>query len=309
MAKNSGLQLDDGIAEFGAHLAQRPLAENTRKAFLGDARIFARFLQSASGGPELRPIPLATITTEQIKSFLAAQERGAIANSPKSIERRLTSLKVFFKWLQEAGFITVDPADGVAYKPFMDPLPEYLTEQHAQGVIDAARRVATGERLEMRPLTSIMLVLDTGIKKGECLALSVDDVERDDQGHAGVWVRYTQRHLRFKDRKLPVSDECLQVVDSHIQRYEVTDKLFDCTGRNLEYMFNRKVAPLANLPALTFEMLRWTCAVRDYTAGQLTNDQLQTKYGLSSIGWLEMEAKLARLTRPSYDTGKTEDNE
>ena len=309
MAKNPNPQLDEGIAEFAAHLAQRPLAENTRKAFMGDVRIFARYLQPVSGGPAPQPIPLATITAEQIKAFLASQERGTIANSPKSIERRLTSLKVFFKWLQEAGFLTVDPADGVAYKPFMDPLPEYLAEPQAGKVIEAAKQVATGERLEMRPLTSIMLVLDTGMKKGECLALSVADVERDDQGHAAVWVRYTQKHLRFKDRKLPISDECLQVVDSHIQRYEVTDKLFDCTGRNLEYMFNRKIAPLANLPALTFEMLRWTCAVRDYQAGQLTNEQLQTKFGLSSIGWMEMEAKLARLTRPSYDVNKTEDNE
>jgi site-specific recombinase XerD len=304
MAKNPNLHLDEGITEFAAHLAQRPLSDNTRKAFLGDVRIFARFLQPTSA-----PVLLASITTERIKAFLASQEHGTIANSPKSIERRLTSLKVFFKWLQEAGFLAVDPADGVAYKPFMDPLPEYLTEQQTQKVIEAARQVATGERLEMRPLTVIMLVLDTGMKKGECLALSLSDVERDDQGHAGVWVRYMQKHLRFKDRKLPISDECLQVVDSHIQRYEVTDKLFDCTGRNLEYMFNRKIVPLADLPALTFEMLRWTCAVRDYQAGQLTDEQLQTKFGLSSIGWMEMEAKLARLTRPSYDGDGTTDHD
>jgi integrase/recombinase XerD len=309
MAKNPNPQLDECIADFSVHLAQRPLAENTRKAFLGDVRIFARYLQPALNGAEQRSIPLAGISTEQIKSFLAAQEHGTIANSPKSIERRLTSLKVFFKWLQEAGYITVDPADGVAYKPFMDPLPEFLTDEQAKLVIDAAKRVATGERLEMRPLTSIMLVLDTGIKKGECLALTVADIERDDQGHGAIWVRYAQKHLRFKDRKLPISDECLQVVDSHIQRYEVTDRLFDCTGRNLEYIFNRKVAPLARLPALTFEMLRWTCAVRDYQAGDLTTEQLQTKFGLSSIGWMEMEAKLARLTRPSYDEVKIEETD
>ena len=303
MAKNPNkpnLQLDEGIEEFARHLAQRPVADNTRKAFLGDVRIFARYLQSPSDASASHLVPLATITAEQIKAFLAAQEHGNIANSPKSIERRLTSLKVFFKWLQEAGFLTVDPADGVAYKPFLDPLPEYLTDAQTTAVIAAARQVATGERLEMRPLTSITLVLDTGIKKGECLALCLDDIERDEQGHAAVLVRYPQRHLRFKDRRLPISDECLQVVDSHIQRYEVKDKLFDCTGRNLEYIFNRKVAPQAHLPALTFEMLRWTCAVRDYQAGQLTNEQLQTKYGLSPIGWMEMEAKLARLTRPAY---------
>jgi integrase/recombinase XerD len=301
MVKN--LKLDEGIAEFERHLARRPLSDNTRKAFLGDVRIFARFLQSDPGTGSGQPFGLVEITADHIKAFLTHQERSGIANSPKSIERRLTSLKVFFKWLHEAGFLAHDPADGVAYKPFLDPLPEYLTDEQAVAVINAARQVATGDRLEMRPLTAIMLVLDTGMKKGECLALSVNDIERDESAKASVWIRYEKQHLQFKDRKLPISDECLQVVNSHIQRYESKDSLFDCTGRNLEYMFNRKVAPLAGLEALTFEMLRWTCAVRDYRRGELNSDQLQVKYGLSPIGWTEMEAKLARLTRPAYGRG------
>ena len=302
MVKNLNLKLDEGIAEFDKHLARRPLSDNTRKAFLGDVRIFARFLQSGptDGSSLSRTVALAEITADSIKAFLTHQERSNIASSPKSIERRLTSLKVFFKWLHETGYLAHDPADGVAYKPFMDPLPEYLSDEETTAVLKAAQQVANGERLEMRPLTAIMLVLETGIKKGECLALMVNDLERDELGQASVWVRYEKQHLQFKDRRLPISDECLKVVNSHIQHYEIKDKLFDCTGRNLEYMFNRKVAPLAGLEALTFEMLRWTCAVRDYRAGLLNGDQLQVKYGLSPIGWTEMEAKLARLTRPAY---------
>ncbi|MCL5995082.1 MAG: tyrosine-type recombinase/integrase [Chloroflexi bacterium] len=299
MGKN--LKLDEGITEFEKHLARRPLSDNTRKAFLGDARIFARFLQSDPGTGSEQPVSLTSINAEHIKAFLTHQERSGIANSPKSIERRLTSLKVFFRWVHEAGYLAHDPADGVAYKPFLDPLPEYLTDEQADAIIKAAHQVAAGDRLEMRPLTAIMLVLETGIKKGECLALTVSDVERGETGAASVWIRYEKRHLQFKDRKLPISDECLQVVDSHIERYESKGMLFDCTGRNLEYMFNRKVAPLADLEALTFEMLRWTCAVRDYRAGALSSNQLQVKYGLSPIGWTEMEAKLARLTHPAYN--------
>jgi integrase/recombinase XerD len=315
MVKNLNLQLDDGIAEFEKHLAHRPLSDNTRKAFLGDVRIFARFLDaeaqhvgSATNGAAL---PLSSISAEHIKAFLTHQERSNIASSPKSIERRLTSLKVFFKWLHETGLLLHDPADGVAYKPFMDPLPEYLSDQEVDAVLQAARQVASNDRLEMRPLTAIMLVLETGMKKGECLALMVSDLEREEQGQASVWIRYEKRHLQFKERKLPLSRDTARVLDEHIRRYETRDKLFDCTGRNLEYMFNRKVAPLAGLDALTFEMLRWTCAVRDYRAGELNSEQLQMKYGLSPIGWTEMEAKLARLTRPAYGSTEVElsDNE
>ena len=97
------------------------------------------------------------------------------------------------------------------------------------------------------------------------------------------------------------------MIESHIQRYDTKDRLFECTGRNLEYLFNRKVAPPAGLDALTFEMLRWTCAVRDYREAVLSSEQMQVKYGLSTIGWLEMEAKLARLTRQSYTVNTESD--
>jgi site-specific recombinase XerD len=319
MAKNSNLDLNEAIAEFERHLARRPLSDNTRKAFLGDVRIFARYMQpeapeSAAVAPAPAPVAaavaatrrggpvaLSTITGEDIKSFLAWQERSRVASSPKSIERRLTSLKVFFAWLRDATHLVVDPADGVAYKPFLDPLPEHLTEAQAEAVIKAAKHVATGERLEMRPLTAIMLVLETGIKKGECLALLLDDIERDDEDGPAIYIRYDKPRLQFKERRLAISQECLAVIDAHVQRYETRDTLFDCTGRNLEYIFNRKVAPLAGLESLTFEMLRWTRALRDYAAGELNDEQMQVKYGLSPIGWTEMEAKLARLTRPNID--------
>ncbi len=295
------LTLQDGIAEFSRHLAKRPLSDNTRKAFVGDVRIFERFLGS-SQGEQAKSIELALITAEHIKAFLAHQEQGGIANSPKSIERRLTSIKVMFKWLREAGILAGNPADGIAYKPFVDPLPEYLSDAESAEVIQAARTLAAGDRLEMRPLTAIMLVLETGIKKGECLALRVNDIERRQDGRASIWIRYEKQHLHFKDRQLFVSDECLHTLESHIQRYETKDLLFDCTGRNLEYLFNRKIARAAGLDALTFEMLRWSCAVRDYREELLDGEQMQVKYGLSSIGWIEMEAKLVRLVHHATET-------
>ncbi len=289
--------LDEGIAEYAAHLGQRPLSDNTRKAFLGDARIFMRYMEERSAAQDggRHSIGLTEITSDAIRDFIHYLESGNVARSPKSVERRLTSLKVMFKWLFESGRLMRDPADSVAYKPFMDALPEYLSEREIEAVLQAARVVATNERLEMRPLTAIMLVLDTGIKKGECLSLRRDDIVRMDNGAACIVVKYELKHLKFKSRNLGISEECLRVLDEHIRQYEPVDTLFDCTGRNLEYLFNRKVAPLANLTSLTFEMLRWTCAVRDYRSGTMNADQLQVKYGLSEIGWAEMEAKLVRL--------------
>ncbi len=297
------LTLQDALDEFGKNLGKRQISDNTRKAFWGDINIFARFLMDdisddkddpapGQNGTQTPPPPINTITAEDIRAFLTHEEKRPNANSPKSLERRLTSLKVFFSWLRDSGKLGFDPAEGIAYKPFVDPLPEFLSEAEQARVMDAARHVATTERLDTRPLLAIALVLDTGIKKSECLKLTVNDV---DLTQRNVLIKYDKKHLEFKNRRLPISEECAEIIKQHIQRYDITGLLFDCTGRNLEYIFNRKVAPLAQLSALTFEMLRWSCALRDFKVGDMTTEQFEQKFGLSALGWAEMEAKLARV--------------
>lgn len=285
----SRASLDEAIDAFERSLDRRPISENTRKAFVGDARIFAREVQA---GRDAR-VALGGINAERIKRFLADQERSTHAGSPKSIERRLTSLKVFFRWLRDNGYLSVDPAEGVAYRPFVDPLPEYLSDAQVEAVLHAARALADGERKELRPLTAICLVLDTGIKKSECLGLSVSDVLRG--GESRVRIRYEKPHLRFKERELPITQTTLEVIDQHVARYAAKDVLFDCTGRNLEYLLTGRVATAAGVPTLTFEMMRWTCALRLFREGGRSDEHLQAYFGLSPLGWTEMAAKLTRL--------------
>lgn len=283
-------RLDEALQAYARHLERRPISDNTRKAFWGDVNLFAHFVMT-EGQPAP---PLTSITSDRIRAFIAHEERRRNANNPKSVERRLTSVKVFFRWLRERGYIAVDPADGVPYKPLVDPLPEYLTEAQAEAALHAARQLAAGPRPDTRPLAVIALVLETGIKKSECLRLTRDDLDRD----AGlVWIRYDKKHLKFKERQLPLSAACRQALDEHLRSRQPRGRLFDCTGRNLEYIFNRKIAPPAGLASLTFEMLRWTCALRDYRAGAMDEEQLQYKYGLSPLAWQEMEAKLIRIVQ------------
>jgi integrase/recombinase XerD len=292
MARATVTALDDALVEFSSHLDKRQIADNTRKAFWGDVNLFARFMTPE--GEDAQAPPLLKINSEHIREFLAGEEKRKNANSPKSIERRLTSLKVFFRFLRDKGYIALDPADGVPYRPAVDPLPDYLTPEQAERVLQAARDHAASEKLDTRPLAIIAIVLDTGIKKSECLNLTRDDIARSP---ASVSVRYDKRHLKFKERELPISADSLAIIDTHVERYGVKGKLFDCTGRNIEYIFNGKIAPKAGLPMLTFEMLRWTCALSDYRAGALDDEQSQFKYGLSAIGWLEMSGKLERIVR------------
>ncbi|MGD8794395.1 MAG: hypothetical protein PVF47_17730, partial [Anaerolineae bacterium] len=79
--------------------------------------------------------------------------------------------------------------------------------------------------------------------------------------------------------------------------YEIQDHLFPCTARNLEYVLTG-VAKRAGLSdGMSFEMLRWTCAVGDYQAGMEPN-RLRRKLGLSRMSWQETLPRLEKLAEP-----------
>ena len=199
----TSITLHEGIQQYAQSVAQRPISDNTRKAFLGDVRIFERWLVDSK--------PLASLNSEQVKRFLKHMEDSSSAQSPKSLERRLTSLKVFFDWATRTGLLSVNPADSVAYRPFVDAMPEYLTEAQADAALHAAGALASGDKVEIRPLVAISLVLETAIKKGECLALTKDDVRRSVNAPA-IHVRYDKRHLKYKDRTVAISPRTLVAV-------------------------------------------------------------------------------------------------
>jgi integrase/recombinase XerD len=88
------------------------------------------------------------------------------------------------------------------------------------------------------------------------------------------------------------------VYKQYIREYRPKEYLFECTPRNLEYVL-ADLAERADIKGgISFEQLRWTCAVRDYRRG-MPADHLRQKLGLSMISWRETLPKIQRLARPA----------
>ena len=58
--------------------------------------------------------------------------------SPKSLARRITSIKAFFRWLQRGGVLLNDPAVKVVQQSVMSPLPVVLTDEEVLKIIEVA---------------------------------------------------------------------------------------------------------------------------------------------------------------------------
>jgi integrase/recombinase XerD len=274
-------------------MLHQELSEHTIKAFDSDLRLLAGFVGSRT--------PIETISTHRLERFLTylQHERGVPCN-PKSLARRLTTVKVFFSWLAEQGLLPADPAAPIVHKPVSTPLPRVLSEAECTQLLAAThewRRDA--DRSDARPHLLVTLLLNTGIKKGECMNIALSDLDTADPQASSVFIHYPSTRQRYKERKLQLPPEFAATLSEYLAQYGPVASLFECTARNLEYVLD-ECSRRAGLPprVLSFETLRWTCAVRDYQQG-MDPDTLRRKLGLSRITWTDTEEKLRKLTEPA----------
>lgn len=268
-------------------MLRQGLSPYTVQAFGGDLNIFRKFLGSNTS--------LDSVTTERINEFLTwlRYERG-VPCKPKSYQRRLTTLKVFFSWLKQINVVSEDPAAPIAHQPVTTPLPDVLYADQVAKLLRATRTLLEAEKSDARPHLLVMLLLATGIKKSEAMAIRLTDIDTSDPKQGVLFIRYSNAKKRFKERKLRLAAEFAPVLSRYVEQYHPKVALFECTARNLEYV----LADLAKATGLgdtvSFESLRWTCAVQDFQSG-MAEDHIRQKLGLSSITWEEAGDKLRRL--------------
>jgi site-specific recombinase XerD len=288
---NARSSLRAAVGAFEVHMERQGFAENTIKAFLSDLNILAEFSGVGTA--------IGDISTQDLNHFAGwlVHGRGVPCN-PKSLARRVTTLKVFFGWLAETGVLPFDPAAPVVHKPVMTPLPTILAEAEIERVLGVTQALRHAEKPDARPHLLFTLLLHTGIKKSECMNVVMNHFDFGDPTQPVLWIRYANPRRRHKERKLRLPVWWPAVLAEYRAQYQPQEALFPCTARNLEYVLTH-VAEQADLPhGLSFEMLRWTCGVRDYRAG-MSADKVRQKLGISKITWREVGIKIAKLAGPA----------
>ncbi len=284
------LTLNAALPAFETYMRQRGFAQNTRKAFLGDLRLLSRYL----GGDRL----VSTITVEDLEGFLNwLYKRQDPPPKPKTMARRITTLKVFFSFLAEQKLISEDPAAAIPQIRARTPLPRVLHDDEVDRLLDVAKKRLWGRHPDPRPYLLISLVLYTGIKKGELVNIKLTHIDRSNPRRPILEIRYDNPRMHHKERNVAFPPSLLPVLDQYLDVYKPKERLFEWTPRNLEYVL-ADIAKEAGIEGgVSFEMLRWTCAVRDYRRG-MPEEQLRQKLGLSPVTWRETFEKIRKLASP-----------
>jgi len=283
----SSTMLLPAIQAWKLYLRDQGRSMHTLKAFVADLSLLSSYL--------LPDKTVGQITNADLENYLnwLSKERK-VPCSEKTLSRRITSLKSFFRWLNKNGAIPTDPADKVIQKTVTSPLPQVLTKAEVAKALDAADGLRTSAKPDHRPYVLLKLVLETALKKGECLSLFTNHLELDGPEGDIIHVRYNNSSKHYKERKVTVSPEWVEAYKQYAELYQIKDQVFPWSQRRLEYLLE-DVTNAAKLDKhISFDMCRWTSAVSDLLDG-VESDTIRQKLGISKIQWREVYNKLKNL--------------
>jgi integrase/recombinase XerD len=270
------------------YLQDQGRSDFTIKAFLGDIRLLSRFLT-----PDKK---IGEINTQDLTHFIEWLNNGrgkGIPCSPKSLARRITTIKSFFRWLHKYGQIKVDPAASLAQQSVISPMPLVLTNVELQMVIEGADKLRKQESPDARPYALLKLLIETGIKKSECLNLKHQHIISENHNYH-LYVRYKDIKDRNKERKIDLTEEWYDAYQEYLAQYQPYEEIFPWSPRRLEYLLEDIGNSVGLNKHLSFSMCRWNCALLDWQSGK-DPEWIRQKLGISKIQWREIKNKLALL--------------
>ncbi len=290
------------IRAWEIYLKDQNRSPYTIKAFVGDLELLASYLS-----PDRT---IGTVTTRDLNHYLLWLQNGrGVPCSPKSLARRITSIKAFFRWLHKNGVVMLDPAEKVLQQSVISPLPEVLTLEEQQAVVEAAQVYRKRQKPDARPFTLLGLLLETGIKKGECLAVNRNHIDLQSPSGPILFVRYPSAQYRHKERKIALSGDWVAAYEEYLAQYNPADQVFPWSPRRLEYLLEDIGKDAGISKHLSFDMCRWTSALNDWQAG-MEHDHIRQKLGISKIQWREISLKLRQLAgeEPAASESETAEN-
>lgn len=266
------------------------LSANTIKNYGHDIQLLAKYV---GGG-----VAVGQLTTQILNNYLdwMRNQRG-VPCSNKTLDRRITSLKSFFRWLTPAASLVEDPAQAVVNVSVRSPLPVILTNKDVDQALDAANLISvSGKKPDVRPVVLFTLLLQTGLRKGETARLVTNHLDFSDHDHPHLYVRYSDKRHRHKERKVSVEPSWVITYRRYADKHNISERVFPWSVRRLEYLLEDITNTAGLNKHVSFEMLRWTCATRDHMAG-MEPEKLRRKIGVSKVQWVEVHRKILKLAQ------------
>ncbi len=266
------------LPAYVVYLQNAGYSHHTPGVFHGDIKQLGLYLRGKKLG-DIKP----TDVKQWIAALKVSREKKL---APKTISRKISAVNNYLSWLMEKDVIRSDQ-DWLLRNMRVDaPLPDILFEIECQRLLESARS-------DPRSYLLVLLLLETGMKKEELLALQTHNFDFSNKYAPELLVKHEGKKVK-KDRKLKLPAEIVPVFSEYVGEYHIEDILFPYTPRFIELALARLATDAQIHKKVSASILRDTCAVRALKRGEGI-ELVLTRLGLSPTTWEDAKEKYLKL--------------
>lgn len=227
--------------EFYKYLdAEKGAALNTQRAYKGDVEDFVEFVERSS---------FETVDHRAIRAYIVSIYKEL---KKSSLARKVSSIKVFFRFMKKKGYIDENTALVIKNPKAEKHLPKFYTIDEMFHFLDFLPRDGW---LNARNRAIFELMYSAGMRAQEALGVNVNDIHLE-----GMWVKV--RGKGGKERVLPFGEKAKQAIEEYLslrqnkQKTSGKDPLFvNAQGTRLSYRGLLKIMKKHQLKARLFKDL------------------------------------------------------
>lgn len=190
------------IEDFLNYLThERAYSPHTVTSYGNDLREFGAYLARTE----------TTLNTQNADSDLVrgwAMSLMADGRSATTVNRKLSSLRAYYKYLLKKKVVVVSPMQSVRGPKRKKPLPQFVRESDMECLLD--EKLGGNSWSDMRERLVILLFYETGMRLSELVGLNVEDVDS-----ARKSIKVTGK--RNKQRIIPIGDGLMKSLMEYIE--------------------------------------------------------------------------------------------
>jgi integrase/recombinase XerC len=196
-------RLETEISRYLDELKRTGASEHSVLAYDSDLRQFLHYLSP----PDLAPPEPEAIDVLILREWLAGLYRDEL--SAVTIRRKLAAVRGLFKFLLREGLIPVNVAKLVRTPKAPKKLPEVMTAEQVNGLIDGVGDAEMERPYPARDRAIFEVLYGCGLRVSELSGLNLEDIDRSEG-----WVRV--RGKGRKERQVPLPRQAAESLERYL---------------------------------------------------------------------------------------------
>ncbi len=222
------------IEDFMEHCKLKGLSKKTMKSYEASLMLFSKYIEDEFQISRIEEIKgkhtneYVKFTKERGKYSYVSDDRTVSINnpsirkdfgkaiSPATINNYIRNLKVFFTWAVDNKIIKTSPMDKIQFVKVKRKPKDNISDSDFTALI---KSIDVTKYFEYRDYVVIQLIMDTGMRVGETLSLTIDDIDLDRRAvliPANITKSKKERYVFFSNTMAGILKRWLQFKDRYI---------------------------------------------------------------------------------------------